>query len=146
MNTDLLTRKPWFALILLGLAYMVLGWHLSAHHLFWLVSTFVIAVTLITAWKSHPILESLVWFASQKLLIVVGLSLCLSVAVTLILTKPVFLHLTLLPLIALLYAELEMRARGFKQMDVFFCSVITAGLGLLIGEAVDLWLIQSMRY
>nr|WP_290225694.1 hypothetical protein [Trichocoleus desertorum] len=146
MNTELLTRKPWFALALLVLAYAVLGWHLSAHHIFWLVGTFVIGVTLVTAWKSHPILESLVWFATQKLLVVVGLSMLFSVAVTLILTKPVLLNLTLLPLLSLLYAELEMRATGFKQMDVFFCSVLMAGLGLLVGEAVDLWVIPSMRY
>ncbi|HEY9861364.1 MAG TPA: hypothetical protein V6D16_17825 [Candidatus Obscuribacterales bacterium] len=146
MNTERLTRKPWFAFVLLVLAYTVLGWHLSAHHIFWLVGTFVIAVTLVTAWKSHPILESLVWFATQKLLVVVGLSLLFSVAVTLVLTKPILLNLTLLPLVSLLYAELEMRATGFKQMDVFFCSVLMAGLGLLVGEAVDLWVIPSMRY
>lgn len=146
MNTELLTRKPWFALMLLGLAYTVLGWHLSAHHIFWLVGSFVIAVTLVTAWKSHPILESLVWFATQKLLVVVAFSLLLSVGITLVLTKPILLNLTLLPLIALLYAELEMRATGFKQMDVFLCSVTMAGLGLLVGEAVDLWVIPSMRY
>lgn len=146
MNTELLTRKPWLALILLGLAYTVLGWHLSAHHIFWLVGTFVIAVTLITAWKSHPILESLVWFATQKLFVVVGLSLMFSVAVTLILTKPLLLNLTLLPLVSLVYAELEMRAIGFKQMDVFLCSTMMSGLGLLVGEVVDLWLIPSMRY
>jgi hypothetical protein len=146
MNSEILTQKPWFALVLLVLAYTVLGWHLSAHHIFWLVGTFVIAVTFVTAWRSHPILESLVWFVTQKLFVVVGLSMLFSVVVTLILTKPILLSLTLLPLLALLYAELEMRATGFKQTEVFVCAVMMAGLGLLVGEAVDLWVIPSMRY
>lgn len=146
MDTELPSRRPWFALILLGLSYMVLGWHLSAHHIFWLLGIFVIGVTLITAWKSNPILESLVWLATRRLFVVVSMTLFFSVLVTLALTQPMLLPLIFLPLVALLYAELEMKAIGFNQTDIFLCSVTMAGLGLVVGEAVDLWLVPSMRY
>ncbi|MBD1864015.1 MULTISPECIES: hypothetical protein [Trichocoleus] len=146
MNTELLTRKPWLALSLLGLAYTVLGWHLSTHHIFWLVGTFVIGVTLIAAWKNNPILESLVWLGTQKLFAVVGITLLVSVIVALALTQPMLLNLIFLPLATLVYSELEMKAIGLKATDIFLCSVTTASLGLIIGEAIDLWIIPSMRY
>jgi hypothetical protein len=146
MDTELLSRKPWLALMLLGLAYMVLGWNLSAHHLFWLIGISVIGVTLIAAWKSNPILEALVWLESQRLFVVLSLTLFFSVLVALALTQPMLLSLVFLPLVALIYAELEMKTIGWSQTDIFLYSLAMTGLGLVVGEAVDLWIMPSMRY
>lgn len=146
MNTNLLVQKPRLSLILLGFAYILLGWYLSVHHIFWLVGTFVAIITFAVAWKSNPILRSLSWFLSQPLLIVVGVSLLVSLAITLMITQPVLLSIVSLPLITLLYALLEMKIANFRQNDIFLYSVVLAGVSLGIGEAIDFWILPSMRY
>ena len=146
MNAELATKKPWLALILLGGEYALLGWYLSAHHIFWLVGIFVVVVTFGAAWKSNPLLKFLDWFTNQGLLVVISVSLLFSLVVTLVLTNPILLSLFLLPPMALLYALLEMRDADFKQVDIFLWSVMMTGLGLGLGEAIDLFVVPSIRY
>jgi hypothetical protein len=146
MNTEFLTKKPWLALVLLGGEYALLGWYLSVHHIFWLIGTFIVVITFGVAWKSNPILKVLAWFTTGGLLVVLGVSLLVSLVVALTLTNPVSLGLVLLPLITLLYARLEMQAADFKQVDIFLWSVMMTGLGLGLGEVIDLFVTPSMRY
>ncbi|MBD2020891.1 hypothetical protein H6F43_11950 [Leptolyngbya sp. FACHB-36] len=146
MNTKLLGQAPWVALSLLGVEYTLLGWYLAAHHLSWLVGTFVVVTTFAIAWKSHPIVDSLTWLISRQLFVVLSISFLVSVVVTLILVQPLSLNLILLPLITLLYALLEMRAANFQQTNIFVWLVLITALGLGIGEAVDLFIAPSMRY
>jgi hypothetical protein len=146
MNTQLLPRKPWLGLSLLGVEYALLGWYLAAHHVFWLVGAFVVITTVAIAWKSNPMLESLAWFGKQQVFVAIGISLLFSVIVALTLVKPILLSLIPLPLVTLLYALLEMRAVGFKQSEIFLWIVLITGLSLGLGEAIDLFITPSMRY
>ncbi|NEQ28226.1 MAG: hypothetical protein F6K28_56445 [Microcoleus sp. SIO2G3] len=146
MKTQSLSRSPWLALSLLGIQYALLGWFLSAYHIFWGVSAFVVVVTSTVAWKSNPILEYLIQLISQKILAVVGVCLLISLSIVLTLTHPAFFSLILLPTLTLLYVLLEMRSTNLKQTDIFLWSVAIAGLGLGLGEIVDLFISPSMRY
>lgn len=146
MNTQLVPRKPWLALSLLAIAYALLGWYLAAHHVFWLVGSFIVITTLVIGWKSNPMLEFLAWFVRQQIFVVIGISLLFSLVVALTFVRPMLLSLVPLPLITLLYALLEMRTAEFKQSDIFIWLVIITGVGLGLGEAVDLFITPSMRY
>lgn len=146
MNAQLLPRQPWLALSLLGAGYALLGWYLAAHHVFWLVNTFIVVTTLTIVWKSNPMLESLVWLIRQQIFVVISVSLLFSLVVALIFVNPTLLSLIPLPLVTLIYALLEMRTVGFKQTEIFIWSVVITGLGLGLGEAIDLFVAPSMRY
>ncbi|MBD3886247.1 hypothetical protein IFO70_31630 [Phormidium tenue FACHB-886] len=146
MDTELLNKFPWLALSLLGIAYLLLGWYLTAHHIFWLVSTFILMTTLTIAWKSNPMLESLVSLLKQQLFTVLGITSISSLVVVLTLVNPILLSLVVLPLLTLLYALIEMRAAELKQMDIFLWSTIITGVGLGLGEVIDLFVVPSMRY
>ncbi|HEY9302131.1 MAG TPA: hypothetical protein VIQ31_38345 [Phormidium sp.] len=146
MNTQVPIQKIWFALTLMAGEYVLLGWYLAAHHIFWLIGTFIVILTFAAIWKKNPILDTLNWLVDQSVFVVIGISLLFSLVVAFAFTKPVVLSLSLLPSITLLYALLEMRSSGFKQSDVFFWAVMITGLGLGIGEAIDLFITPSIRY
>lgn len=139
-------RIAGLAISLLTIAYTLLGWYVAAHHVFWLVGTFVVITTLIIAWKSNPIVEFLAWLTQQQIFVVIGISLLFSLVVAFTLVEPMLSSLIPLPLITLLYALLELRTAEYKQSDIFFWLVIVTGLGLGRGEAVDLFIVPSMRY
>lgn len=146
MSTPIPIPKPWLALIILGGQYVLLGWYLAAHHLLWLVGTCIVLLTLTTLWKKNPILNSLLWFARQPVLVLLGVSLLFSLIVALVSIRPILWTLSLLPLITLLYAILEMRTAQFSQFNVFLWVVTITGFGLGLGEAIDLFVTPSMRY
>lgn len=146
MKTQIATRRPWFALMVLGGEYGLLGWYLAAHHIFWLISTFIVVLTFAVVWKKNPILDFVAWFIHQQVLVVISLSFLLSLIVALAFIQPILLSLSLLPSVTLLYALLEMRSAEFKQSDVFLWIVVITGLGLGLGEAIDLLVAPSMRY
>lgn len=146
MKTELLIKSPWVALSLLGVEYSLLGWYLAAHHVFGLVSTFVLMTTLTIVWKSNPMLQSLTSLFKQQLLVVIGVSLLFSLFVVLTFVNPILFSLVVLPLLTLLYALVEMQAAEFKQVDIFLWLVIITGGGLGLGEAIDLFVMPSMRY
>lgn len=146
MNRSLPAPKLWLALSLLGIEYALLGWYLAAHHVFWLVTTVVVATTVAVAWKNNPLLEFVTWLSKQQIVVLIGVSLLLSLVLAIALIQPVWLSLIPLPLITLLYAHLEMRALEFSQTETFLWLVILATLALGLGEAVDLFVTPSMRY
>jgi hypothetical protein len=72
--------------------------------------------------------------------------LLLSLVIVLIFVKPILLSLVVLPLLTLLYALIEIQAAEFKQIDTFLWLVIITGVGLGLGEVIDLFVVPSMRY
>ena len=116
MNIGFLSRIPWLPLILVWMSYALLGWYLSAYHIFWLVGAFVAAVALGVAWKNIPWLERLLKFGSQSLFVV----LIISVLVALAAKESLLLTLIVMPSVTTFLAEIEMRFAGFSKPDTFF--------------------------
>lgn len=140
-------RTPRLSLLLVWIAYVLLGWHLSAYHIVWIAGILVAIFTIAIAWKSNPLLDRLLsLFGSQSLLIVISLSLAFSTAVTLLATEPIVIPLFSAPIITMLLAALDLYSAGVRQLDAFASLLIAAGVGLGLGEGIDLFLLPSMRY
>jgi hypothetical protein len=135
-------KIPVIPLILLYLAYALLGWYLASHHIIWLVGAFVVAVVLTVVIKSISWLEQLIEFGSQTLIVVLSLSASLA----LIAAWSILLTLFLLPLTTTILADLEMRLVGLSNRDRFLIITVLAGLGLAAGEIIDIGFLPSKRY
>jgi glucan phosphoethanolaminetransferase (alkaline phosphatase superfamily) len=146
MNIGFISRIPWLGLVLLWLVYALLGWYLSAHHIAWLVGAFVAALALAIVSKSSPWLDHLLKFISQGLVAFLIISLIVSISVALAVTKPILLSLIVMPLFSTFLAELEMNFAGFSQTIKFLTLTIIAGLGLGLGEIIDIVILSSLRY
>ncbi len=142
MYTTFLNRIPGMSLIFLWLAYALLGWHLSANHIVWLVGAFVTIVVLAVIRKSIFWIESLMNVKSQ----IVSMILVLSAAIGLIATWSILFELFLLPLATTVLADLEMRISGFRPLDSFLVLTILAAFGLAVGETIDILFLPSLRY
>lgn len=130
------------SLIFLWLAYALLGWYLSAHHIVWLVGVFVTIVVLAAIRKSVFWVESLMNVKSQM----VSLFLVLSGAIGLIATWSILFNFFLLPLSTTILADLEMRFSGFTPLDSFLVLTLLAAFGLAVGETIDVLFLPSLRY
>lgn len=146
MNIRFTSKIPWLSLSLFSLTYALIGWYLSAHHIVWLVGAFVATAALAITWKSSPLLTKLVEFCSQGLIVILVTSMVISMLVALAVTWSMLLKLFVVPLAATFLAEIEMESAGFCQINKFLFLATLAGLGLSIGEAIDIGLIPSIRY
>jgi hypothetical protein len=146
MNTEPLGRIPWLALGTLWLAYAFLGWYLAVHHIIWLIGATVIAVMLTTIGKGTPLLKQLSWFSFQSLFITIAISLAISLCLILFVSDFQFLGLIFLPVVATFWADLEMRSAQFEQHQILLWFAAIAGLGIGLGEVIDLFLIPSIPY
>jgi len=142
MNVEFFNRIPLMPLVLLWLAYTLLGWYLAAHHIIWLVGSFVAAMVIAVARKSISWLERLVEFGSKTLAVI----LFLSISIVFVATWSLLLRLFLIPLATTLLADLEMRFSGLNKLDSFWILTVIAILGLVIGELIDILLFPSRRY
>ncbi|MCC5627055.1 hypothetical protein [Nostoc sphaeroides] len=142
MNVEFFNRIPLMPLILLWLAYTLLGWYLAANHIIWLVGAFVAAMVIAVVRKSISWLERLVEFGSQTLVVI----LFLSISIALVATWSLLLRLFLIPLATTLLADLEMRFSSFNKHDSFWVLTVIAILGLVMGELIDILLFPSTRY
>jgi hypothetical protein len=142
MNVGFFHRIPIMPLVLLWLAYALLGWYLAAHHIIWLTGAFVAAVALAIVRKTVAWLEQLVAFGSRILVVV--LFLILSVA--LVETWSLFFSLFLIPIATTFLADLEMRFAGFNKTDSFWILTILALSGLVVGEMIDILLLPSSKF
>lgn len=129
-------------LVLLWLAYTLLGWYLAANHIVWLVGAFVAAMVIVIVRKSTSWLERLVEFGSQTLAVI----LFLSISIAFVATWSLLLRLFLIPLATTLLADLEMRFSDFNKLDSFWILTVIAVLGLVVGELIDILLFPSSRY
>jgi hypothetical protein len=145
MNVELLNRFP-RSLLLIGLAYALVGWYLSAHHIVWLVGFFIASVALYIANKSNPLLERMINFSSQGLLAVLFISFIFSILITLAITWSMLWTLIFIPILTTILAELDMRFAGFNKVNTFWILIVFAALGLIIGEITDIVLLPSIRY
>jgi len=146
MNAEFPSRMPWLALTLLGSAYALFGWYLSAHHILWVVGVFVALATLAIAWRGMPIVEHLSLSKSSTLFGLIILGLLLSLPAALIIGGSLFLNLIFLPIATMFFAEIEMRSAGFRQLQLFLYLTLLAGIGIGIGEAIDLVVLPSARF
>ncbi|MBD2342965.1 hypothetical protein [Anabaena subtropica] len=142
MNIGYFPKIPVMALVLLWLAYALLGWYLAAHHIIWLVGAFIATIAIAVVRKSIFWLESLVSFGSRTLVVVI----VLSGSIALVATWSMLLSLFLIPVATTLLADLELRFAGLKKIDSFWILTVLAGLGLTVGEMVDILLLPSIRY
>ncbi|BAT53416.1 hypothetical protein NOS3756_23760 [Nostoc sp. NIES-3756] len=142
MNIGYSHKIPVLPLVLLWLAYALLGWYLAAHHIIWLVGAFVATIAIALVRRSIAWLESLVSFGSRTLVVVVSLS----ASIALVATWSVLLSLFLIPIATTLLADLELRFAGFKKIDSFWILTVLAGWGLTVGELIDILLLPSSRY
>lgn len=146
MNINISTI-PWLPLLLLLLAYALLGWYLSAHHIVWLVGAFVAVVALAATWKSRLWFEPLVKFGSQGLGAVLILSLIVSVSIALATTNgSILIFLVFILLLTTFFSDIEMRFAGFSKLNTLLLLTLLAGLGLGLGEVIDIVFLPSIRY
>jgi len=139
-------KLPVLALLTLWLAYALLGWYLSAHHIIWLVGACTTFVALAVAWKSSPLLDRFTSLGSQDLFIVVIVSLIISISVALAITWTNSFTLVVIPFVAMILAQVEMGFSGFDKLATFLFLTFIAGTGLVFGEVVDLTLFPSSKY
>lgn len=142
MNVGFFNRIPVMPLVLLWLAYALLGWYLAAHHIIWLAGAFVAVVAIAIVRKSIAWLERLVAFGSRILVVI----LFLSISVALVETWSLFFSLFLIPIATTFLADLEMRFAGFNRLDSFWILTILAVFGLVAGELIDILLLPSSRF
>lgn len=145
MKVEFLRGIPWLTLVSLWLAYLLLGWYLSAYHIFWVVGAFVAGIALASAWQSLSWLEGLVKFSSRSFLpILITLIFCVlfAIAANWSLSMP----LIIIPFSTTFLADLDMRFIGLNIVERFLLLTLLAGFGLGVGEIIDIFLLPSSRY
>ncbi|MBH8552041.1 hypothetical protein I8751_06565 [Nostocaceae cyanobacterium CENA357] len=142
MNVGFFNRFPVMPLVLLWLAYALLGWYLAAHHIIWFMGAFVVAVAIAIVRKSITWLEGLVAFGSRTLVVI----LFISASIAFVETWSLLFSLFVIPLATTWLADLEMRFAGFNKVDSFWILTVLAGFGLIVGEIVDILLLPSSRF
>ena len=142
MDAGFLSRLPVVPLVLLWLAYALLGWYLAAHHIVWLVGCFIAAIAIAIVRKSWLWLETLMAFGSKTLVVV----LVLSASIALVATWSLLFSLFVIPVATTILADLEMRFAGFGKLNSFWVLTILAIFGLMVGETIDIVLLPSSRY
>ena len=139
-------KVSYFYLLLLWLAYALLGWSLAAHHIVWVVGLFIAFIAFYLVRKANPLLFSLINICSENWFLGLSSALLFSILVSTIATSPLVITLVIIPLVSTILVEIEMRFSGLNQFNKFLIFTILAGLGLAVGEAIDLIFLPSMRY
>lgn len=142
----LTNQIPLLALSILWLAYALLGWYLSAHHIAWLVGAFVVFIAKAIIWKSSPLFRHLSSLGSQGLFVVICISLIFSLSIALAITWSTSFLFIAMPFITTFFAQVEMGFNGFDKSQQLLFLTIAAGLGLLFGEILDIVILPSVRY
>lgn len=134
-------RFPWFTLLLLCLTYILVGWKLAIHHLFWFGGFFITSAAAVVAWNSNPWMEGLIGFGPQALFTFLMINILVVMAVT----SPGVLTVILMPLLATFLAWLEVRLSGYDQPTTLAYLVCLSLISLGVGELIDLLLLPSLR-
>jgi hypothetical protein len=146
MNVGTLSRIPWLPVAFLWLAYFLLGWYLSAYHIFWFVGAFIAVVAFALSWKSIAVLDRIFKLASQGFLVILVL-LMLSILLVLAVTWSMLIPIITMPLVITFLANVEMRFAGFTRLNTLLFLTVLAALGLGLGETLDLlFLASSHKY
>lgn len=136
----------WLSLIILWLAYALLGWYLAAHQIIWQIGTSIALLSLAVGWKSSLLLRRSLNLSSQGLFVVIIAGILISILVTSAITWINYFSLFFIPCIATMLVQVELSFVGCEQVRAFFFLTLVAGCGLLIGEIVDLTLFSPQEY
>lgn len=145
-NVGAINKIPLLSLSTLWLAYALLGWYLSAHHVAWLVGAFVVFIAKAIVWKSSPLFKQLYTISSRGLLAVILASLIVSLSVSLAITWSTSFAFIAVPFITTFFVQFEMGINGFNKSHQLLLLTLAAGLGLLFGEVLDIAILPSVRY
>lgn len=137
-----LSKLPWQILVCLGLAYVLVGWYLAAHHVVWFVGIFIAVLVFAFSLASSPWLHGLFGYIPQALLII----LIFSILVTLVVTYSMLSTLVLIPFVTTVLAWQELRFLELRNPQTFWILIAVAFLGLGVGEFIDILVLPSLRY
>jgi hypothetical protein len=123
-------RFPWLPAFLAGLAYTLLGWHLSIFNIFWEIGAFIgsIALTLTLIWGGGGIAR-LLRLGPRSIFSM----LLLSGAVTLAVIASSVFALIVIVLAAEALTRVEMRSLGFGPVSTLWTLTVIAAIGLSAG-------------
>jgi hypothetical protein len=143
MKAPLLSTIPWFSLVLVALAYGLLGWHLSAYHFLWSIGSFIAAVmiTVCLIWGGKAFGE-LFRLGPRSVVTMLILSSVITLAVA---ASTLFAMIIILVLTKVL-ARLQMQSAGFSKHHTLGVVSLSAGLGLSLGWIVSKFFVSSSTY
>lgn len=139
-----LAKTPWFPLILVALAYSLLGWHLAAYHILWTVGSFMGAflLTATLIWGGRTV-GNIFRLGPRSVLTM----FLLSAAITIAVAASTLFALILILLLAEILARLEMQSvGGFGQLFSFGTISLVACLGLWLGWFTGVAIVPSSRF
>jgi Na+/phosphate symporter len=121
---------PWFALLLVWLGYVLLGWQLSSHHFAWEVGAWLagLILTIICIWGGGAIFRQLRLGPRS-----IGTMLCLSAAVTVAAVASAIFALLCIIIAAEILTRLEMYARNYSPWQILVVLSFLASVGLTCG-------------
>lgn len=103
---------------------------------------FVLLFVLTIVWQTTSWLEKLIEIGSKTLVVVLFLSL----SVALVASWSLLFSLFLMPLATTILTNMELRLSGLTRLDRLILLSIFAGMGLIVGEIIDIFFLPSIRY
>jgi hypothetical protein len=121
---------PWLSMTCIGLAYGLLGWHLSFLPVLWLAESWVATITvvflliwrggLVSRWlRLGPTVLVSIFFASFTLVFAIAFADLFGLALVL--------------LLSIFWGRLELQSRGMHQRLILVCEFFLSGGGLTLG-------------
>jgi hypothetical protein len=141
IQLESLSRIPLLSLILLGLAYILVGWQLSVNDIFGFVGTIAFTTAIFVALNSNPWLGGILGNLPQVLLF----SASTSLLITFTLILPVILTVVIIPTLTTFLAWQELQFLKFSQTHTRKILLSMIGCGLVIGELIDLFVLPSIK-
>ena len=141
IKSKALDQLPLLPLTLLWLAYGLVGWHLSAHHIVWFVGVLIAIAAIAFAWTSDAWLGGVFGYLPQVLLI----ALIVSLLITFTALLPMLVTLLIIPALTTALAWQEMQVLNFRGICFWGILIAVAMLGLGVGELTDLLILPSKR-
>jgi hypothetical protein len=135
------SQLPLLPLTLLWLAYGLVGWQLSAHHIFWFVGVLIAVAAIAFAWTSSPWLGGAFGYLPQVLLV----ALVVSLLITLTAILPILVTLVIIPILTTVLAWQEMQVLNPRGIHIWGILIAFAALGLGVGELIDLLILPSHK-
>ena len=134
---------PWVGITCLGLAYGILGWHLSAYHILWSLGAWSLGVLIIyTLLLNSRIWGRMVQMGPRSVVTMLVLSAIITMAVA---ASALFVMLLLL-LSAKLLARLELQVAGYSRWAILVILMLVSFGFLSAGWMVGYLYFPSSPY